>query len=85
MKSARTLADVSVDRSAKDRNEICKVVERMYSDGVLKTECLGLQCVGFNHGLNGALSQKVVDQKETSRKRKAGAQANPRKSKKAKT
>lgn len=78
------LAEASIEKSAKKRGAMRKIVTRMYLDGVLKAECLGLQCVGFNNGLNSVLSQRLADQK-TSKKRKADSgQSNPRKRKKAK-
>ncbi|EDR16165.1 uncharacterized protein LACBIDRAFT_321405 [Laccaria bicolor S238N-H82] len=64
------LAEASIEKSAKKRGAMRKIVTRMYLDGVLKAECLGLQCVGFNNGLNSVLSQRLADQK-TSKKRKA--------------
>jgi len=37
---------------------ITKMVQNMYAQGVLKVHCIGLRCVGFNHGLDNALRSK---------------------------
>ncbi|OBZ78973.1 hypothetical protein A0H81_00681 [Grifola frondosa] len=34
---------------------ITKMVHSMYAEGVLKVECFGMRCVGFNHELDQAL------------------------------
>lgn len=83
-KSPYSLAEASIEKCAKNRDAMCKVVMHMYLDGVLKAGCLDLQCVGFNNGLNSVLSQRLVDRKTSSKRKAESGQSNPRKRKKAK-
>ena len=58
IKSARSLAEVSVHQTAK-RSDVCRFMERMYTNGELKlgSELSGSSMYQLKHGPNEALSQ----------------------------
>lgn len=63
------MADVTITTKLGKKHPIRKLVNELYSNGLFKTEALGLQCVGFDHELYNTLVKRF-NMNNTSLKRK---------------